>query len=80
MLWYVMSNEFDQSKLAMDKEMDSLKSNNTWILVEKPEDKKVLYVKWVYKKKPNVIYKAKLVVKGFQQVDGVEGQWQKHRP
>ena len=36
----------------MDSEMDSLVKNQTWTLVNKPpKDKKVLDVKWVYKRK-----------------------------
>jgi len=53
----------------MDSEMDSLVKNNTWTLVSKPENKTILDVKWVYKRKLGDVYKARLVVRGFQQKD-----------
>lgn len=60
-------------KEAMDREMDSLVKNKTWTIVEKPpKGKKVIDVKWVYKKKSESEYKARLVVRGFQQIDCVD--------
>ncbi|CAG4974137.1 unnamed protein product [Colias eurytheme] len=60
-------------KEAMDKEMDSLMKNNTWTLVDKPpKNKKIIDVKWVYKKKSENEYKARLVVKGFQQTNCID--------
>lgn len=35
---------------AMNKEIDCLNKNNTWKLVKKPEDKKVLDLKWVQRR------------------------------
>ncbi|CAD7078080.1 unnamed protein product [Hermetia illucens] len=57
---------------AMNKEIESLKSNNTWELIENTENKKVIDVKWVYNKKSDNIYKARLVVRGFQQREEVD--------
>lgn len=57
---------------AMNREMDSLAKNNTWTLVNRPVDKKVIDVKWVYKKKSENEYKARLVVRGFQQTDCID--------
>ena len=51
---------------AMDQEMNSLVKNKTWQLVEKPKDKKVLDLKWVYSNKSDNRKKARLV-RGFQQ-------------
>ena len=34
--------------------MNDEKKNKTWILVERPRDKKVIGVKWVYRTKLNV--------------------------
>lgn len=60
-------------KTAMDREMESLVTNKTWTLVDKPpKDKKVIDVKWVYTKKSETEYKARLVVRGFQQTDYVD--------
>ncbi|WVZ24135.1 hypothetical protein V8G54_002679 [Vigna mungo] len=67
----------DASKceLAMKDEMKSLMSNQTWELVELPVGKKVLHNKWVYRVKEDhdgsKRYKVQLVVKGFQQKEGV---------
>ena len=63
---------------AMKEELASLKKNNTWILVEKPFNKRLVGYKWIYKlkdgesadKQPR--YKARLVAKGFTQKEGVD--------
>ena len=59
----------------MKYEMDSLMSNQTWRLDELPKGKKALYNKWVYHIKEehdgSKRYKARLVVKGFQQKEGI---------
>jgi hypothetical protein len=56
---------------AMHEEMNSLHKNNTYELVELPKGKKALRNKWVFKLKKDgeklVKYKARLVVKGFNQ-------------
>lgn len=61
----------------MDKELEALNRNNTWILVDKPPDKTPIGCKWVYKikyKQDGTIerYKARLVVKGYTQVEGID--------
>lgn len=53
----------------METEIKMIKKNKTWELVDKPKDRKVIGVKWVYKTKLNPDgsikkYKARLVVKG----------------
>ena len=62
---------------AMQDEMDSLHENHTYELVELPKEKRALRNKWVYKLKPGDAgkpprYKARIVVKGFQQKKGVD--------
>ena len=54
-------------KQAMDKEIECLYKNKTWKLVERVKGKDVLDVKWVYTRKSDDRYKARLVVRGFQQ-------------
>lgn len=65
-------NEAERWKDAMDSEMNSLVENNTWTLVSKPVDKEILDVKWVYKRKPGNVFKARSVVRGFQQKDSID--------
>ncbi|RVW24170.1 Retrovirus-related Pol polyprotein from transposon TNT 1-94 [Vitis vinifera] len=63
-------------ELAMKDEMDSLLGNQTWELTELPVGKKALHNKWVYKIKNehdgSKRYKARLVVKGFQQKESID--------
>ena len=56
-------------KQAMDKEIECLYKNKTWKLVERVKGKDVLDEKWVYTRKSDERYKARLVVRGFQQRD-----------
>ncbi|KAL2236118.1 UNVERIFIED_CONTAM: Retrovirus-related Pol polyprotein from transposon RE1 [Sesamum indicum] len=62
---------------AMRCELDALEKNNTWSLSPLPEAKWAIGCKWVYKTKLRADgtverYKARLVVKGFTQVKGVD--------
>lgn len=64
-------------KKAMEEEMNSLQENKTWELVNLPKGRKALQNKWVYmikhegdEKKER--YKARLVVKGFAQKEGID--------
>nr|GEZ27716.1 hypothetical protein [Tanacetum cinerariifolium] len=64
-------------KIAMVKEMESLKENHTYELVELPKGRKALKNKWVYRLKMGELdslprYNARLVVKGFIQKEGVD--------
>ena len=60
----------------MKDEMDSLLGNQTWELIELLAGKKALHNKWVYRIENehdgSKHYKAKLVVKGFQQKEGID--------
>lgn len=62
-----MNNEYNKSLLE----------NKTWILVPRPQNKKVLSNRWVFKTKVNqkgevVKFKARLVVRGHTQREGVD--------
>ena len=62
---------------AMQKEFNSLSENGTWTLQKAPADRRVLQGRWVYKKKPAgpqnpVKYKARWVVKGYEQEAGID--------
>lgn len=62
----------------MKQEMESLHKNNTWELVVAPKKKKIVGCKWVYKRKEGTpdsggpVYKARVVARGFTQVEGVD--------
>jgi len=60
----------------MKDEMSSLLKNKTWELTTLPEGKKALQNKWVYRVKTELDrskrFKARLVVKGFQQKKGID--------
>jgi hypothetical protein len=56
----------------MKIELDTLKDNNTWELIPRPTNVKVLKSRWVYKIKDqqsiNPIFKSRFVAKGFEQL------------
>ncbi|RVW56848.1 Retrovirus-related Pol polyprotein from transposon TNT 1-94 [Vitis vinifera] len=51
----INSNEADQWVKAIQEEMDSLRKNETWELVTKPKDRKVVGSKWVFKRKQGTL-------------------------
>ena len=56
----------------MNDEIQMIEKNHTWEFVDKPQDKEVIGLKWVYKVKHNNDdtinkYKARLVAKGYEQ-------------
>ncbi|KAG7299880.1 hypothetical protein JYU34_016900 [Plutella xylostella] len=73
----LQSNKADKWMEAMKEEHNSLLLNNTWTLVDLPPNKKVIPCKWVYRTKSDehgniTRYKARLVIKGFQQKKGID--------
>ncbi|RVW87051.1 Retrovirus-related Pol polyprotein from transposon RE1 [Vitis vinifera] len=62
---------------AMQDELNMIEKNNTWELVDRSSHKKPIGVKGVYRTKLNLDgsinkYKARLVVKGYEQMLGVD--------
>ncbi|KAL0298517.1 UNVERIFIED_CONTAM: Retrovirus-related Pol polyprotein from transposon RE2 [Sesamum radiatum] len=62
---------------AMEEEIKMIEKNNTWELTDRPKDKEVIGVKWIYKTKLNVDgsiqkHKARLVAKGYSQLPGID--------
>lgn len=71
------SDYAEQWRLAMDEEFNSLIQNDTWSLEELPAGVKPIPVKWIYKVKKDASgqferFKARLVVKGFRQKEGID--------
>ena len=64
-------------KKAMEEEIHVIEKNKTWELIEKPKDKEVIGVKWIFKTKLNPDgsikrNKARLVAKGYSQQPGID--------
>nr|GFB18792.1 putative reverse transcriptase, RNA-dependent DNA polymerase, Gag-polypeptide of LTR copia-type [Tanacetum cinerariifolium] len=62
---------------AMNQEMEALNRNGTWIIVDSPIGRKPIGGKWVYKVKYRSSrevdrFKAKYVVKGYNQKEGID--------
>ena len=74
----VSGSESAQWLAAMREEMESLAKNETWELVKRPKERKIVTCKWIFKKKEEttpgegVRYKARLVARGFTQKEGVD--------
>ncbi|KAL0433016.1 UNVERIFIED_CONTAM: Retrovirus-related Pol polyprotein from transposon RE2 [Sesamum latifolium] len=67
---------FDKWLEAMKFEMDSMGSNQVWILVDPPKGVRPVGCKWVYKRKLGadgevMTFKARLVAKGYTQRPGL---------
>jgi len=64
--------------LAMQEEMESLHKNRTWDLYEVPKGRRALTAKWIYKRKEGILkvedarWKVRLVVRGFNQKEGID--------
>ena len=62
---------------AMKSKMGSMYENKVWTLVDLPIDRQAIDNKWIFKRKTDTdssvtIYKARIVTKGFRQVQGVD--------
>ncbi|WCJ28653.1 Retrovirus-related Pol polyprotein from transposon RE1 [Euphorbia peplus] len=78
------SNYYTASKnpnwvTAMDKELQALEGNDTWVVTDLPEGKKAITSRWLFKVKYNADgsldkYKARLVARGYNQRWGIDYQ------
>lgn len=71
------SSDAGQWMTAMQEEMEALHKNKTWELVPLPHGRRPIGNKWVFKLKRNgddqvERYRARLVVKGYAQKEGVD--------
>lgn len=63
---------------AMNEEMASLMKNKTWELIIKPEKRKIVSYKWIFKIKEEIPgaeprrFKTRLVARGFTQKEGID--------
>ena len=51
--------------------------NKVWTLVDLPDDRRTIEIKWIFKRKTGAdssvtVYKARIVAKGFRQVQDVD--------
>ncbi|GJX90842.1 zf-CCHC domain-containing protein, partial [Tanacetum coccineum] len=73
----LLDHESDKWLNAMNVEMQSMKDNKVWDLVDLPPNGKIVGSKWLLKKKTDMdggvhTYKARLVAKGFTQTYGLD--------
>ena len=72
------TNDWLEWQKVINEELNSIKDNKVWSLVDKTEcmQKKPLTTRWVFKRKTvrdkNIIFRARLVVKGFEQKYGTD--------
>ena len=67
----------EKQKVALEEEMESMKMNQVWNLVDLPPRRKAIGNKWILKikhKEDGSIdrYKARLVAKGYTQQEGID--------
>ena len=73
----LMSHAREQWIKAMEEEMESMKVNHVWDLVDLPPNRKAIGNKWVLRIKRKADgtierYKARLVAKGYTQQEGID--------
>ena len=73
----VMSPDSTKWLEAMKSEMGPMQKNKVWTLVDLPTDRQAIENKQIFRRKTDTdssvtIYKARIVAKGFRQVQGVD--------
>ncbi|GJV20761.1 retrotransposon protein, putative, ty1-copia subclass [Tanacetum coccineum] len=73
----LLDPESDKWLNVMNVEMQSMRDNKVWELVDLPPNGKTVGHKWLFKKKTDMdgavhTYKARLVAKGFTQTPGID--------
>ena len=57
---------------TMEQEIESLDRNQIWTLFDLSKDSKVIGCKWIFQKKGNQQYKARLVAKRYDQKESID--------
>jgi len=68
----VNSEERGHWREAWESELTSLAKNNTWVIEHLPEGRTAIGCRWLFKRKDDSRYKARLVVKGDCQILGID--------
>ena len=73
----MMSPDFAKWLEAMRSEIRSMYENKVWTLIDLANDRRDIEIKWIFKRKTDAdssvtICKARIVAKGFRQVQGVD--------
>ena len=73
----MMSPDSDRWLETTKSEIGSMYENKVWTLVDLPDDRQAIENKWIFKRETDAdssvtIYKARLVEKGFDKVQGVD--------
>nr|GEV48521.1 zinc finger, CCHC-type [Tanacetum cinerariifolium] len=73
----LLDHESEKWLNAMNVEMQSMKDNEVWVLIELPPNGKLVGSKWLFKKKTDMdrvvhTYKARLVAKGYTQTPRID--------
>ncbi|KAJ6423528.1 hypothetical protein OIU84_024484 [Salix udensis] len=74
---YEEAKQSPEWQKAMQEEISMIEKNCTWELVDRPLEKNIIGVKWIYRTKLNADstinkHKARLVVKGYAQIYGFD--------
>lgn len=74
---FSQASKDEKWRVAMKNEVTALEQNDTWEITMLPEGKRAIDSKWIYKikfKPDGTVerYKARLVEKGFTQMEGVD--------
>lgn len=74
---YEEAVQFEGWLETMEEELKMINKNDTWVLTDRPENRKIIGLKWVFKRKENPDdslnkLKARLVVKGYSQIPGID--------
>ena len=61
-------------KAAWERELDSLQKNRTWVVENAPLDRNIVGCRWLFKRKEDGRFKARLVAKVYSQELGIDVQ------